>query len=285
MISEISCLPSEMQTNSSWFVYGLDLSGTAQGAGTIGGLLSLTTQQPSNSTTAFYCYDANGNVADLVGTNGAFLAQYQYDPNGNLIAQISNPAISNTFKFSTKYFDAETGLYYYGHRYYQSESGRWVSRDPIAELGGANLYAGMLNDPINAADPVGLSAQGVTCKGKPSCKEDCKWTGPVHPDRISGDRSDWWWHQIGKWIPRYSSPPLQAHWKDQCATEYPRLDEIKTLYKPTPGSSDIGREGTSGGVMSIESRWWAIWPLGYNGDDTGATANSAGTFCCCKDLQ
>ncbi len=266
-------------TNS--YVYGLDLSGSQQGAGTIGGILAGN----FNGAMAFYAYDANGNVTDLVGTNGAFLAQYQFDPYGNTISKTGALADVNPFRFSTKYLDSETGLMYYGHRFYNPEIGRFPSRDPIAELGGANLYAGMLNDPINAADPVGLSAQGVTCKGKPSCKEDCKWTGPVHPDRISGDRSDWWWHQIGKWIPRYSSPPLQAHWKDQCATEYPRLDEIKTLYKPTSGSSDIGREGTSGGVMSIESRWWAFWPLGYNGDDAGAMANSAGTFCCCKDLQ
>ena len=120
-------------TNS--YVYGLDLSGTAQGAGTIGGLLSLTTQQPSNSTIAFYCYDANGNVTDLVGTNGAFLAQYQFDPYGNTIRKTGALADVNPFRFSTKYLDAETGLYYYGHRYYELESGRWESRDPIGEKG------------------------------------------------------------------------------------------------------------------------------------------------------
>ena len=155
MISELSTVNGQQSTNS--YVYGLDLSGTAQGAGTIGGLLSLTTQQPSNSTTAFYCYDANGNVTDLVGTNGSFLAQYQYDPFGNLTQASGSEASANPFKFSTKYLDAETGLYYYGYRYYLPEIGRWASRDPIGEVGGLNLVVFTENGPVYRVDLLGES--------------------------------------------------------------------------------------------------------------------------------
>jgi YD repeat-containing protein len=65
MISEISYLPSQMQTNQSWFVYGLDLSGTLQGAGTIGGLLATVRSGDPEPVEGFYAYDANGNVTDL----------------------------------------------------------------------------------------------------------------------------------------------------------------------------------------------------------------------------
>ncbi|NEP84442.1 MAG: hypothetical protein F6K39_43830, partial [Okeania sp. SIO3B3] len=41
------------------------------------------------------------------------------------------PIMSNVFRFSTKYLDVESGLYYYGFRYYVVELGRWVSRDPL----------------------------------------------------------------------------------------------------------------------------------------------------------
>ncbi len=51
----------------------------------------------------------------------------------------------------------------YGLRYYSPSLGRWLSRDPIAEQGGLNLYAYVLNDPINSTDPLGLSR----CKGEP----------------------------------------------------------------------------------------------------------------------
>jgi RHS repeat-associated protein len=64
-------------------------------------------------------------------------------------------AKSNPFLFSTKYYDWETGLYYYGYRYYDPSMGRWPSRDPIGELGGRNLYAFVWNSPVNAHDPLG----------------------------------------------------------------------------------------------------------------------------------
>ena len=57
---------------------------------------------------------------------------------------------------STKYWDDETGLYYYGYRYYSAELGRWLSRDPFEENGGYHLYAFVLNDPINSIDIYGL---------------------------------------------------------------------------------------------------------------------------------
>jgi RHS repeat-associated protein len=60
------------------------------------------------------------------------------------------------FRFSTKYLDPETGLYYYGYRHYDPLTGRWPSRDPIEEEGGLNLYAFVDNDGINWLDITGL---------------------------------------------------------------------------------------------------------------------------------
>lgn len=40
--------------------------------------------------------------------------------------------------------------------FYHPEQGRWINRDPIEEQGGANLYAFVLNDPVNKTDPLGL---------------------------------------------------------------------------------------------------------------------------------
>ena len=57
---------------------------------------------------------------------------------------------------STKYFDDESELAYYGYRYYSPELGRFVSRDPIGEEGGMSLYGFLHNDSINLVDIVGL---------------------------------------------------------------------------------------------------------------------------------
>ena len=60
------------------------------------------------------------------------------------------------FRFSTKYQDAETGLYSYIFRPYDPLTGRWLSRDPIEEEGGTNLYGFISNASISTVDILGL---------------------------------------------------------------------------------------------------------------------------------
>ena len=122
---------------------------------------------PVNIKGVYYpLYDGNGNVTELVKSGGAtgttLVAHYEYDPFGNLTQNDDKDTTGynavNPFKFSTKYHDEETGLYYYGYRYYDPVTGRWPSRDPIGE--GAiidfNLYAFTANRSTNRIDFLGL---------------------------------------------------------------------------------------------------------------------------------
>jgi len=111
----------------------------------------------SGTAVRHYTYDANGNVGQLVDEAGAIVAHYEYDPFGNEIRAEGDDAQANPFRFSTKYLDAETGLYYYGFRYYSTETGRWISRDPLGEKGGINLYTFVVNNGINKFDLFGLT--------------------------------------------------------------------------------------------------------------------------------
>ena len=61
---------------------------------------------------------------------------------------------------SAKYTDGETGLLYYGYRYYRPSTGRWLSRDPLGEKGGKNLYGFVENRPMGRTDPHGLFTAG-----------------------------------------------------------------------------------------------------------------------------
>jgi RHS repeat-associated protein len=118
------------------FTWGLDLSGSPQGAGGVGGLISMTVHSGPNAGTYFYCYDGNGNVVALVNAaNGSLAQTYEYDPFGQITRSSGYLGNLNPFLFSTKYYDWETGLYYYGYRYYNPSTGRWPNRDPIRELG------------------------------------------------------------------------------------------------------------------------------------------------------
>jgi len=64
-------------------------------------------------------------------------------------------------RFSSKYQDEESDLLYYGYRYYNTRAGRWLSRDPIAEQGGLNLYGFVRSDAVNRADTLGLFSSSV----------------------------------------------------------------------------------------------------------------------------
>jgi RHS repeat-associated protein len=135
---------------------GRDLSGSMQGAGGIGGMLSLTVHGAIN-TNAYYHADGNGNITALVGTNQTLVAKYLYDPYGNTMAMSGDLAETNSYRFSSKEHHANSGMYYYLYRYYVPEVQRWLTEDPIQEQGGMNLYAFIVNNGINLLDPFGLS--------------------------------------------------------------------------------------------------------------------------------
>ena len=137
------------------YVWGRDLSGTVDGAGGVGGLLATEV----NGLWYFPLYDNNGNVTDYVSETGDVVASYTYDAFGRTIAKSGTMADIFPFRFSTKYYDAEIGLYYYGYRYYSPELGRWLTRDPIEEDGGDNLYAFCGNNGVARADSHGLSPE------------------------------------------------------------------------------------------------------------------------------
>ena len=57
--------------------------------------------------------------------------------------------------FSTKRYDAQTGLSYYGYRFYAPDMGKWLNRDPLGEAGGINLYGYVERNPVSHVDPAG----------------------------------------------------------------------------------------------------------------------------------
>ena len=97
------------------------------------------------NATYFYVTDANKNISELIDGEGNVVAHYEYSPFGALTAAIGTYATINPFRFSSEYYDSETGLVYYNYRYYSPNIGRWLSRDPIQELGGSNLYSYCMN--------------------------------------------------------------------------------------------------------------------------------------------
>lgn len=156
MASDVSNSGSQISTN--YYVWGPDLSQTQQGAGGVGGLLV----ESLEGTLAMAAHDANGNLTELVDSEGNVRAHYEYDGFGNISAQSGNLAAANPFRFWTKYTDNETGLVYHRFRYYSPEMGRWHSRDPLAEDVKCGIcYTLLDNNPMSKVDPGGREAHGA----------------------------------------------------------------------------------------------------------------------------
>ena len=132
-----------------------------QGAGGVGGLLAVTEASASGTGTHFYAVsDGNGNVGSYLDESGAAVAHYEYDPFGNITVATGTKKDDFAHRFSTKYTDEESGLLYYGYRYYDPVTGRWPSRDPLGENWATkeyNEYAFVTNDALNWIDVLGFS--------------------------------------------------------------------------------------------------------------------------------
>ena len=218
-------------TTELQYFWGADLSETLQGAGGVGGLLAVSI----NGNFYFPAYDNNGNITKYIDESGNVVAEYTYDAFGRTIAQSGLMADIFRHRFSTKYFDSETGLYYYGYRFYSSSLMRWLNRDLIEEGGGLNLYSfcknmmamidylglyvnveyDVANKTLMARDvdsgvSIILKEKVYSGNGKSCCVKDDQWKsgmGPLPvgryliglsyvPTQHSSDTGDYNWYRL-----------------------------------------------------------------------------------------
>ena len=99
------------------------------------------------------------NIEAYCNTNGQVIASRTYSPYGQLVSGYGPPALYRRLHiwFASKYHDEETGLYYFGKRFYSPFLCRWLNQDPRGESGGINLYAFCCNNPVNNFDPDGCA--------------------------------------------------------------------------------------------------------------------------------
>ncbi|MBO4315320.1 MAG: RHS repeat-associated core domain-containing protein, partial [Prevotella sp.] len=224
-------------TSTIRYYWGKDLSGTLQGAGGVGGLLYLTI----DGVPYIPDYDNIGNITRYLDANGNVVAQYTYDAFGGTLSQSGSLASFFRHRFSTKYLDVETGLYYYGYRFYHPPNLRWLNRDPIEENGGVNIYGFCKNAPMMWSDDIGRE--------------------PVSPFTFVGDPSVQNGHSgayVGLWYPAagigslYYDIDLTVKWGecDECcekpgAAHYPFHKRISfwenegSRFKDTAGNENV----------------------------------------------
>ncbi len=124
--------------------------------------LDAMVQMQTPTGTYYYHSTLQSSITAITNESGQVIERYNYgdfgqtqitDANGIIINQSQ---IGNTFGYTGRRLDNETGYYYYRARYYDPAQGRFLNRDPIGYIAGMNLYAYVGNNPLNWQDPFGL---------------------------------------------------------------------------------------------------------------------------------
>jgi RHS repeat-associated protein len=138
----------------------------------------------------YVLYDAMDPVA-ICDEGGTIKQRFEYSPFGN--TTLLNEAFTEydgddqgwSWLFHGEFRDDDTGYYNYGYRFYNDTTGRWVSRDPIEEQGGLNLYRFVANDPPSLMDTMGREPFDPV----KSEKEDPLRKNPVEPPEVPKGKS------------------------------------------------------------------------------------------------
>jgi RHS repeat-associated protein len=112
-------------------------------------------------------HDHRGNVCCLIdGESKLPVEWYHYSAYGREIPySLQYKPVGNPWRFSSKRVDDETGLVYFGKRYYMPSIGRWITKDPLGTPESVNRYAYSLNQPLARIDPYGLFSFGDLWRG------------------------------------------------------------------------------------------------------------------------
>lgn len=103
-------------------------------------------------------HDILGNVCALIHPeNGKLVESYKYTAYGQEVTH-ENPL--SPWRFCSKRTDPETQFVYFGNRYYNPSTARWVTADPLGLKAGPNLYAFVCNNPLRHYDLYGLEIEG-----------------------------------------------------------------------------------------------------------------------------
>jgi RHS repeat-associated protein len=143
----------------------------------------------------YYHADGLGSVTAITDNSKAVVQSYTYDAFG--MARAATGFV-NSYTYTGREWDKETGLYFYRARYYDPMEGRFISKDPVSFAGGdVNLYAYVNSNTINNTDPMGLfmtngdiappDRNTVVCDGKGGVMVQTGGTGDATQTRCFGD--------------------------------------------------------------------------------------------------
>ena len=163
---------------------------TAGGVDSVMGVLGqeAVTIQGSAGTTTYALADNLGSVRDIANTSSVVVDHIVYNSFGNVVYE--SGTVAHWAGYAGYHTDANTGLDYADHRWYDPVVGRWISEDPLGFRGGdpnVSRYVG--NSPTNRVDPTGLQAASGSGSTYTLCgpSSQCGPTGTFAVPLITAD--------------------------------------------------------------------------------------------------
>ncbi|OLF18530.1 RHS repeat-associated core domain-containing protein [Actinophytocola xanthii] len=223
--------------------------------------------------------DASGAPAELVNDQGGIEWFARMSLYGVMVEE-SGGAGATPLRFQGQYFDAETGLHYNYHRYYDPTLARYLSPDPIGLTGGPDPHA-YVHNPHAFADPLGLTSQSCRSgrgagsgpgRGRPPRREQSPG-GTTYQQGASGGRygSASRRHAAGYDNPSHSHTNMLPHWRRAAVSPPPRfrnrteerrwlMNERRRFRASSPSGRQTGTiQGHSNGVLGHQPSASAHW--------------------------
>ena len=138
---------------------GVVYKGTSQG--NVGMITSTAGRIPTPLKYYFHS-DHLGSSSLITDATGGIVQHLEYIPFGEVFIdeRAATSTWSTPYKFNAKELDEETGLYYYGARYYDPRTSVWISVDPLAEkYVGRSSYEYCFSNPVKIIDPTGMGGE------------------------------------------------------------------------------------------------------------------------------
>ena len=205
----------------------------------------------------YFHNDHLGTPQALTDAAGRVVWKAEYDPFGNASANEDpdgdgRPVVNN-LRFPGQYYDAETGLHYNYHRYYDPSTGRYLQPDPIGMEGGPNPYSYARGNPIAFSDRLGLlpNPAEAACLGGPN------------PVCIGGVIAD-----VCTWLTAAATTGILIGMSEDAAERQREYREMKDLCDtpPPPGGNDcstLSRQiDHARRVIELYEKWDAKWAPG-----------------------
>jgi RHS repeat-associated protein len=110
-----------------------------------------------------YHFDGTGHTVALTDKNNLVTHKYAYAPYGKVLGQVEPAGLSQPFKYAGQVgiFTETDNIYCMRARYYDAETGRFISEEPAGFIDGPNLYAYVGGNPVRYLDPSGRAAIGL----------------------------------------------------------------------------------------------------------------------------